>query len=81
MIKFEFGEAPKKNDITFHDVEINQFFINKDKRLCQKYSYYSYNIITKPDGTPWSERVADAKQDEIIKKILPYIVKIEVGDD
>ena len=53
MIRFITTETPQK-ELTFGDVEINQFFVDRDSDLCQKTTGSSYCVIAHSDGRPES---------------------------
>lgn len=74
-INFVFKDQQPEN-LTFAMVEVNQFFIDTDGRLCQKYDGGSFNIIANKFGEPYCSRVATYK-DAPIRAILNPVEKIE----
>lgn len=77
MIKFICGE-PKKRPPRFGDVQADQFFIDMDGYLCQKYNFTSYHTIAEPDGTPYTRRTSiEIDSDTAISRVLPIVTKIE----
>ena len=76
MIKFLNAVEMKKQQLTYGDVERNQFFIDVDNCLCQKYTDYIYHIIASPYGVPSSMRITTTPSSPI-QKILETITHIE----
>ena len=74
MIKFETDEVEVDAPL-FADVSDSQFFIDSDKRLCQKYDANEAHIIAGPLGGPMCDAVG-MSPDDVIKKILPKVTKI-----
>lgn len=77
MIKF-ITEAETKNEtVTLEQVSIDQFFVNSDGYLCQKVLTDTYLVIANAGGEPHSSVRDECEEDEVIKRILPRIKKIE----
>jgi hypothetical protein len=75
MIKFEYKEDKGKEKLIFDMVEVDQFFIDKDGWLCQKYSDLQYFAIACSEGTPSAQHYHIDRYTEI-KKILPEVKRI-----
>jgi hypothetical protein len=73
-IKFEFEDAP--SDLTFGDVEEDQFFVDEDGWLCQKAAEDAYTAIANADGEPTCTFFDGIDSDLLIKRILPKVTKI-----
>lgn len=75
-MKFIF-EQDETKQLTFGDVQDNQFFVDADGYLCQKICSDGYNIIADNTGTPYAASSDHASKDDKIKRILPKVTKIE----
>jgi hypothetical protein len=75
-MKFIF-EQDETKQLTFGDVQDNQFFVDADGYLCQKICSDSYNTICNGIGTPYATSNDQASRDDKIKRILPKVTKIE----
>jgi hypothetical protein len=62
--------------LTFGDVKENQFFIDKDGWLCQKFCYDGYCAITNERGEPLSLRVDNVSLSDPVRHIYPRLAKI-----
>lgn len=74
-LSFKTSGASKQ--LTFSDVEEDQFFVDQDGRLCQKGGETFYCMITESDGTPCSIYYNGAYDDMPIERVLPRVDKIE----
>lgn len=69
-------ESKKKKQLTFADVEDNQFFVCDDGYLNQRLNETSYSVIAEPDGSPYSgHQICEYYQP--IDRIILKIAKIE----
>jgi hypothetical protein len=73
-ITFEFEDAP--SDLTFADVEEDQFFIDQDGWLCQKAGRCAYNSIADKKGEPTCSFFDGIDGEHLITRILPKVTKI-----
>jgi hypothetical protein len=74
MIKFIFESGDSK-ELSFGDVDQDQFFINDEGFLCQKINYRKYNVLANGAGEPYCFTVEF--EDVIVRKILPRVIKIK----
>jgi len=74
-IIFEQDEPEKK--LTFADVPVNQFFVDKDGDLSMKYDGDSYFVIAHASGIPSALHIQDVDYSKEIQRILPTVEKIE----
>jgi hypothetical protein len=72
-----FKPSSPSGELTFNDVEEDQFFVDIDGRLCQKGNETFYCMITESDGTPCLIYYNDAYDDMPIERVLPRVDKIE----
>ena len=70
MITFETTDKTPERGPIFADVAEDQFFVDRDGELCQKYTDESYNILADAAGQLISGRVDHANPAGEIKKIL-----------
>jgi hypothetical protein len=78
MIEFiKKTEKDEEGELTIHDVEENQFFIDNEDRLCQKVSDYDYNIIADSDGYPLACSTETMFDGDTITKVIDKIAKIK----
>ena len=78
MIEFIEEKFEEKPPIYyFKDVADNQFFVNDIGLLCQKVDDYSYIILADKRGIPCANWDADARADDKIQRLSPFIKKIE----
>jgi hypothetical protein len=75
ILSFKTDGASK--ELTFNDVEEDQFFVDIDGRLCQKGGETFFCMITEPDGTPCLICYNNAYDDMPIERVLPLVDKIE----
>lgn len=75
-MKFILEENTKEN-LTFNQVETNQFFIDGIGFLCQKTHETAYCAIADDKGIPYSNYLRSVAPTYSIKKILPQVAKIE----
>lgn len=80
MIKFVTDGTDLSNPV-FEDVEEDQFFIDSGGDFCQKSSDDSYNTIADSDGSPSGYTVNNVNSDQPVFRILPRVMKIELGDN
>jgi hypothetical protein len=73
----EFIKQTEKDELTLHDVEENQFFINNAYRLCQKVSECEYNVIADSDGSPLAYITEGFYEGDTILKVIDKIAKIK----
>jgi hypothetical protein len=73
-ITFEFEDTP--SNLTFGDVEEDQFFVDEDGWLCQKDVEDAYTAIANADGEPTCTFFDGIDSDRLIKRILPKVTKI-----
>lgn len=76
-MKFIYAEQAKEKKPTFGEVQTNQFFVDHDDYLCQKASSCSLVVIAHPDGTPYSTWLTNVCPSREIKRIIPFVEKIE----
>lgn len=76
MITFETTDKTPERGPIFADVAENQFFVDQDGELCQKYTGTSYNILADATGMPMSGRLDEVDPLSEINKILPHVTKI-----
>jgi hypothetical protein len=76
-MKFIFAEVEKPNSPIFGDVEINQFFVDKEGFLCQKEDARLFSVIAFPDGSPCCLACRNGVDDMPITRILPKVKRIE----
>lgn len=76
MIQFTTEEQATKS-LTLGDVKTNQFFVNQQGHLCQKFSNQSYISLATKEGRPCADYVRGAKGTTPIQRILPTVTKIE----
>ncbi len=74
VINFIFEE--ESSELTFADVEGDQFFVSEEGYLCQKVTFDTFNSIANEKGIPCSFSY-DCLPNEPIKCKLPKIKKIE----
>lgn len=67
----------EKEEPTFDQVWIDQFFVNCNGALCQKSTGSRYNTIADKDGIPCGDVFENVDKDEAIKRVLPKVRKIE----
>ncbi len=70
-------EKETKKQLTFADVEEDQFFVNRFGFLCQKTKYDTYSSIANECGEPYSCTYGNVKNDTKIQRIFPKVIKIE----
>lgn len=73
----EFIKKTEEDELTLHDVEENQFFIDNEDRLCQKVSECEYNIIADSDGSPLACITEGFYEGDTITKVIDKIAKIK----
>jgi hypothetical protein len=76
MIKF-ITESEEKKELTFADVEENQFFVYIDGCLCQKSGNYKFNYVATASGLPYAHSMSEISPSVSILRILPIVKKIE----
>lgn len=76
-MKIIFEPTPAQKPLSLEDVQVNQFFINKQGYLCQKVASISYNSIADELGDLYSAHFANQLSNVPIQRILPKAVKIE----
>lgn len=76
-MKFILSETAKEKQLTFADVAVNQFFVNRDGWLCQKLSIDAYIQITNSTGEPYADYYSDEAAGQPIERILPNVERIE----
>ena len=70
-------EKKQSEELTFEDVEENQFFVCKEGFLCQKSTRTEYNIIAKPDGSVYSTSPVSVRRTIKIERLIPKVTKIK----
>ncbi len=75
MIKFITNQQKNKT-LTFDDVEEDQFFVDKNKYLCQKAHSEAANIIANDKGKPLCDHLK-MNGSEPIQRIISNVIKIE----
>jgi hypothetical protein len=76
-MKFIFAEIEKQKFPVFEDVEINQFFVDKEGYLCQKEDARLFSVIAFPGGSPCCLACQNGVDDMPITRILPKVKQIE----
>ena len=76
-MKFILSVTVTEKQLTFADVEVNQFFVHADGGLCQKMGFNSYIQITNSEGAPYADYYNYVHADEPIQRILPNVERIE----
>jgi hypothetical protein len=77
MIKFIVAEEKQEKQLTLADVEVDQFFVSDEGRLCQKVGKNIFNAIADDNGEPVACETTCCDHDMYIVRILPKIKRIE----
>jgi hypothetical protein len=76
-MKIIFKQTEELKKLTFADVQQNQFFVDSDGDLCQKYVEDSYFVIASNAGTPSAMYIECVDKSKPIRRILPIVEMIE----
>lgn len=75
-MELNFTTEPQPEQLTFSDVDQDQFFVSEDEYLCQKVDETSYTFIADSEGIPWAGHLTDLEGNDPIKRLLPRVTKI-----
>ena len=70
-------ETQSPIQLTFQDVEEDQFFVDIHGCLSQKVAKNKYNCITNDSGDLCADHYIDVSINQKIERILPKVTKIE----
>lgn len=76
-IEFIPANPSSSKELTFGDVEDNQFFVNRHGSLCQKFNHETYHEIANSYGDPMCDQYNGVSSDQDIQRIIPTIDKIK----